>query len=127
MDSRVCRWLRTVTLVSLASCGNAGDHPADTAQVCPGGLPSSANCSTEAPSYSAKIAPIVSERCLTCHFAGNTISGTALADQASLYNYRSIVLTQVYQCRMPPTGVDNLTTPERALLLQYLVCNAPDN
>jgi uncharacterized membrane protein len=127
MDAGIRPRSAAVVLVCLASCGSAGDGPADTGGVCPSNLPSGANCSTATPSYSSKIAPIVSNRCLSCHFAGNTISGISLADQGSVYTYRSIALTQVYQCKMPPAGAESLTAAERDLLILYLVCNAPDN
>jgi len=110
-----------------AGCDNGTDHSADLAGTCPSDLPSNADCSSAVPSYSAKIAPIISDRCLGCHFAGNTISGTSLADQASVLANRSVVLTQVYHCAMPPAGGGVLASNERILLLQYLVCGAPNN
>jgi uncharacterized membrane protein len=127
MNGRILPWSAALLLVCSADCGNTDAGPSDAGGACPSSLPSNANCSTAAPRYSAKIAPIISNRCLPCHFAGNTISGIALEDRASVYNYRSIALTQVYQCKMPPSGAENLSSTERDLLIQYLVCNAPDN
>src|SRR5450631_4367067 len=114
-------------LLLFAGCGSGADHSADSVGACPSDLPSNADCSNAVPSYSAKIAPIISDRCLGCHFAGNTISGISLADQASVLSNRSVALTQVYHCAMPPAGVEALASNERALLLQYLVCDAPNN
>jgi len=37
------------------------------------------------------------------------------------------VLTQVYSCRMPQPGAAPLTEAERAALLGWLVCGAPND
>jgi len=73
------------------------------------------------------VAPIISERCLSCHFAGNTLSSVVLSDQARVHAQRSSALTQVYRCNMPPSDAPALTDEERQALLRYFVCDAPDN
>jgi hypothetical protein len=141
MRNRVCRSLLGA-LLSLASCGDPNDNrqtPSGDAGVmtggaggvstgdCPSDLPKSADCSSLTPSYASDVSPLISEHCLPCHFAGNTLSSVVLTDQPSVFKNRSVELTQVYRCNMPPSGATPLSAAERQLLLQYLVCNAPNN
>jgi uncharacterized membrane protein len=115
-----------LTFMPLAGCASPGDHSNPPAQ-CTAGLPSDSDCATAAPSYSADIAPLVSARCLECHEAGNKTSPVVLETRAQIYNQRQLVETQVYRCAMPPSDGTPLASSERALLLKWLVCGAPDN
>jgi uncharacterized membrane protein len=114
-------------LLFFCGCGSGTDQSPGSTGTCPSDLPGNADCSNAVSSYSSRIASIICSRCLTCHFTGNTISGVSLADQASVHDHRSVVLTQVYHCAMPPAGVEGLASEDRAVLLQYLVCGAPNN
>lgn len=109
-------------------CG-AGGSPAGTTVDCKPGLPTTDACATSAPSYTAEIAPLVQERCLGCHFTGNPNSTVVLTTQAQLNRQTQLVETQVYRCDMPPVddGGIPLTDAQRTLLLQWLVCGAPNN
>ena len=91
------------------------------------GLPSEDACATATPSYAEDIAPLVEERCLECHFAGNRLSSVALETHAELAERRQLVETRVYRCQMPPSDATALSTSERETLLKWLVCGAPDN
>jgi len=73
------------------------------------------------------VSPIISDKCLPCHFSGNTLSSIALSDQAHVKSQLSMALTQVYHCNMPPSDAPGLTSDERQSLLRYLVCGAPNN
>jgi hypothetical protein len=66
-------------------------------------------------------------RCVGCHFAGSTITRTDLSTYANVYANRGSVLTQVYGCLMPPATSRQLTADQRASLLGWLVCGAPNN
>jgi hypothetical protein len=101
--------------------GAAGDNG------CPNDLPSNAACATELPSYALDVAPIIEQRCATCHYPGNGQSGDVFDEYDDLYSRRQTVLTRVYSCVMPPEGAADLTLQERRTLLQWFVCGAPEN
>lgn len=100
--------------------GAAGDS-------CPSDLPSDAACASALPSYEREVAPIIEQRCATCHYPGNTQSGDVFDDYAAVYSRRQTALTRVYSCVMPPEGAAPLTLDERRALLQWFVCGAPEN
>jgi hypothetical protein len=45
----------------------------------------------------------------------------------AVFNSRGLILDQVYHCVMPPAGNPAPDAQERALLLRWLVCGAPNN
>jgi hypothetical protein len=92
---------------------------------CPNDLPSS--CVMPAPSYQTTVSPIFNAYCLTCHSSGGQESSLPLGSYEEIYSIRSEVLDQIYSCRMPLSGQPTPTTSERQLLLQWLVCGAPQN
>ncbi len=98
----------------LAACGGGS---------CPNDLP--AACPTPSPSWSADVQPIVASRCTRCHTQGGAAGTVPLVTYDDVHVRRSAVLNQVYSCRMPQDGL--LGADERAKLLGWLVCGAPDN
>jgi hypothetical protein len=94
---------------------------------CPNDLPSSASCDTGLPSYGRDAAPIIERRCNACHFPGNTQSEDVFTQYADVFSKRQTVLTRIYSCVMPPAEAAPLTPEERATLLRWLVCGAPEN
>lgn len=126
------RWLLlflAAGLRLLSGCGQDNSSPDEAAAgaggSCPSDLPSSTDCSSAAPSYSQSVAALIETKCLACHSQGNTISSIELFDHASVYKNRRLALTQVYQCKMPQVGT--LSAEQRATLLKYFVCDAPEN
>jgi hypothetical protein len=101
--------------------------PEAEAAVCIKKLPS--DCTT-IPSYATDIAPLITHGCLPCHAAGGTASDRDLTTYANVERIESTVLSQVYACLMPPADAGAnamITQQERNDLLQWLVCNSPDN
>jgi len=94
---------------------------------CPSDLPSRAVCDAGVPSYRLEVAPIIEQRCLGCHFEGNTLSGNVLVEHADVFGQRQTVLTRIYSCVMPPAEAAPLGSDERQVLLEWLVCGAPEN
>jgi len=93
---------------------------------CPDDLPSS--CSGTAPSYATEVAPLVQSVCGKCHAPGGIASNRSLTDYASLFNLKDAVLNQVSVCNMPPADADpTLGEADRATLLNWIVCGAPNN
>jgi uncharacterized membrane protein len=103
----------------LAGCGGT-----DGAS-CPNDLP--AQCPASVPGFSSEISPLINNRCLPCHAPGGQESVTPLTNYQEIFQQRVSVLNQVYHCNMPLPGNPQLTADERALLLNWLVCNSPDN
>jgi uncharacterized membrane protein len=101
--------------------GAAGDG------ACPSDLPSDAACASEVPSYAREVAPMIEQRCATCHYRGNTQSEDVFAEYGDVYSSRQTVLTRIYSCVMPPEGAPPLTPEERRAVLQWFVCGAPEN
>jgi uncharacterized membrane protein len=97
------------------------------ASACPSDLPSNTACASGLPSYEREVAPIIEQRCATCHYPGNTQSEDVFADYDDVYSIRQTVLTRVYSCAMPPDTAPSLTLEERRALLRWFVCGAPDN
>jgi mono/diheme cytochrome c family protein len=116
-----------VSLLLLASaCSSHSDPPAaDAAATCPNDLP--AACPATVPSYKDQVAFIFDVHCNTCHGSGGTAEDRLLTDYANVYRQRSSVLNQIYNCHMPPESERPLTAEQRAVLLAWLVCKAPNN
>lgn len=113
-----------VALAAAAACSPADGGPQPTS--CPSDLP--ASCPMPTPSYKDDVAPIVARRCSPCHFPGGIEAATHdFSTYAGIAAQRSSVLDQVYSCRMPQAGAPPLGAAERATLLGWLVCKAPDN
>jgi uncharacterized membrane protein len=123
-------WIALAAGSLLLGCSTGDRAEADSQQQdagaggCPHELPSA--CAS-APSYQAQIAPIVAARCATCHAPGGVEASKPLDTYAALHARRGSVLDQVYNCLMPLPGAPPLTTEERAALLGWLVCDAPEN
>jgi hypothetical protein len=114
---------------SPAEGDNAPDSSADGASLteaagCDRHLPS---CPASPPSYAQAIVPIFNGRCVVCHYPGTTIARNSFSTYAKVYGDRGTVLDQIYGCVMPPAGSPPLTPAERATVLAWLECGAPDN
>jgi hypothetical protein len=105
----------------------AGAGPIDAAVAsCPNDLP--AACPTDVPSFAGTIAPLLERRCLGCHSPGGVVATKFdFSTYQGVFSHRSAVLNQVYACHMPPADAGALVPEERAELLTWLVCHAPEN
>lgn len=129
---------------ALASCSGAQPDPPDTGRggepgdagpdgaapdvaPCPSDLPERESCSTDTPSYQLAVAPIIEQRCATCHYPDNPRSRYVFSNHDDVSADRRTVLTRIYGCVMPPADAPQLTSEERRTLLTWLVCGAPDN
>lgn len=99
----------------LGACGSGHSCPSDLPDACP----------PEAPSFKTQVFPLIKLRCQGCH-RPITLRDPDLSSYAAIYANREPVFSQVYSCRMPSRGIE-LTSEERATLLDWLVCGAPDN
>jgi uncharacterized membrane protein len=120
-----------VVLVALAAaCSSESTPPPADAGIDPGSCPSDlpSACPSPPPSFKSDVEAIFVRRCDPCH-AGNGVEANTynFSTYASIYAQRSAILNQFYACRMPPADAAQPTAEERALLLGWLVCKAPDN
>jgi hypothetical protein len=93
---------------------------------CPSELPES--CPSPPPSYRDEIMPIVEARCYPCHDSeGMEASRHDFSTYEGLHAQRVDTLSAIYDCIMPPADGGVLLPEERAALLGWLVCHAPDN
>jgi len=94
---------------------------------CPNDLPSS--CPSPAPSWSQQVQPVFNARCTFCHNPNGANPTLLFTDWSQVHGDRGAILTQLYACKMPPPdgGVAPPMGPDRALLLNWLVCGAPNN
>jgi hypothetical protein len=112
--------------VGLLACGGDGGPPAPSdGGSCPRDLP--AACPPTPPSWSATVQAIVQTRCTGCHSRFGVESNRPLDGYARVYAQRGPALNQIYACRMPPADAPALTPDERAALLAWFVCGAPEN
>ncbi len=125
--------MRASALVIIAAASLIGglialacSTPAPDRGSCPNDLPQA--CASNVPSYKTDITPVIGNKCNQCHTDGGP--GSAKFDFSTynnVYAGRSSMLNQVYACRMPPSDASALTSDERASLLNWFVCHAPNN
>jgi hypothetical protein len=111
-------WRAALFLLLAAALSGCGGGAA-----CPNDLP--ASCPTPAPTY-ADVAPIFHAVCNTCHAPDGQVPEKPLTSYAEVFSRRATVLTTVYGCKMPPEGALPLRADQRAALLAWLVCGAPN-
>lgn len=114
-------WKELLLGLSLMACSS---HSAATV-TCPEDLP--AACPANAPSYQLDVAPIFASRCVVCHSPDGSDTQRTFVNYLAIYANRGAILDQVYACNMPPSGAASPTASERAKLLTWLVCGAPNN
>jgi hypothetical protein len=115
------RWLGRFALsLTAAHFGCAGDPD------CPNDLPDDNDCASAAPSYSGHVGVVLEQYCEVCHLPGNGVSTHVFSNYDEIFATRRTMLTQIYACRMP-IGPRRLNAEDRALLLKWFVCGAPNN
>ena len=111
--------------IGLASACSSENSAATFSSSCPNDLP---GCPGMPPSYSSQVVGVISRRCSPCHESGGAAGPSwNFSSYAGAYARRAEILNQVYACTMPPHGNTPLTSLERATLLAWLVCRAPNN
>jgi uncharacterized membrane protein len=88
----------------------------------------SSTCSTATPpSYQNVVAPIIRERCASCH-TGIDNAPWALDNWADVAEWSDLIATSIDSCSMPPAdaGVP-FTEREREQVRTWAICGAPNN
>jgi hypothetical protein len=122
-----------MVLALIAGCGGgAGADPVTDGgeaegapAMCTVMLP--ASCPDPAPSFAADVAPIIANHCRKCHRPGGVEQNQPLTTYQQIFSRRGTVLNQIYRCKMPPAGEPPVPDTEVAVLLDWLICGAPDN
>jgi uncharacterized membrane protein len=118
--------LTAVTMLLAALAWACSSTSGGAVLACPNDLPQA--CPTPPPSYQGKVLGIISAKCQTCHGVGGIEqSYRDLSTYDDIQASTSSMLDQVYQCQMPPPDAGQLSSDERAALLAWLVCGAPNN
>ena len=109
-----------------SATGDAGTPSADLS--CE--IVDASTCSKPVPSYKTDIAPALNRACnSTCHAPG--VGPWPLTDYPDVDDWRGVIFSDLEDCTMPPAHVSTesppLTAPERASILNWIACGAPDN
>jgi hypothetical protein len=83
-------------------------------------------CPQPTPSFANDIAPLLNRDCNTCHTPGSTL--WPLTGYENVRDWAYSILTDVESCSMPPAdGGVTLASGDRALLVGWIGCGAPNN
>jgi hypothetical protein len=123
----VCGALALAAFAAFACTSSDGSSTGGSSGTqCPQDLP--AACPTPTPSFAGEVDPIIVRRCGGCHLDGGVAQPTRdFTTYDDIFRQRSPILNQVYSCNMPPPDAGQPTPEERAALLGWLVCKAPNN
>ena len=113
-----------VILACVASACSSSSSNGGDASSCPN---DPLTCPTPTPSYADDISGIMDAHCTTCHGPGGTAAEKPLLTYDDVFRQRGPVLDQVYGCLMPPPDQRPMTPQQRANLLAWLKCGAPNN
>ena len=115
--------------LSLAACtssdGSSTSSSSTSGSTCPDELPGA--CPATPPSYVKDVAPAIQASCTPCHAPGGRESNRLLTDYPDAFANRGPALNQIHACRMPPRDAPPLSAANRKILLDWLVCGAPNN
>lgn len=92
---------------------------------------------TQAPSYANDIAPILKERCVSCHMEGG-IAPFAMSSHQMVQGWSPMIRETLYTKRMPPGQIDNefienfhdvnhITIEETQKLVSWINAGSPNN
>jgi hypothetical protein len=119
--------MKRALLVALAAgalalgCGGHSGPPVN----CPQNLP--AACPGPPPSFAADVKPIFDSVCTTCHAPGGKKADVPFTTFDQIHGRRTTILSQVYDCVMPPVDGPQLSDAQRLTLMTWFVCEAPNN
>ncbi|MCL2449905.1 MAG: hypothetical protein FWD17_13245 [Polyangiaceae bacterium] len=118
---------RMTGAIGVAVCVLLACDAGTPAPSCTQGLPSS--CPSPMPSWSGQVETIVATACGSCHADGGIEQAAFdFSTYQGVFGNRGPILTQVYSCAMPPSDAGvTLTHPDRATLVAWLWCKAPNN
>ena len=113
-------------LGGVGACSSSSTSPdgASDAAMCTRADPT---CPADVPSYATMIHPILLSTCATCHYPASPYAESSLVTYEDVALVYGAALGQVSACLMPPPARPQLTDEQRAALLGWLACGAPEN
>jgi hypothetical protein len=114
--------LSLIPLLLVLGCGGHGNNPPPSCSVT---LP--AACPEPAPSFAHDVAPIFASICATCHTPGKQSGTIPLDNYSQIYSRRGTILNQIYTCLMPPVDGPPVTNDQLMTIVNWLICEAPEN
>jgi hypothetical protein len=117
-------------LAMVAACNGSGAESsrASTYVVVACGSDAGVPCPSPPPSYAEEVVPILQAKCNNCHWGD--AGPWPLTGYHAVAAWRDLVFLDVEKCTMPPAdaGADALLSDvERATLLAWISCGAPNN
>jgi hypothetical protein len=107
--------------------GSADAGPPDAGVVPACGSDVTATCPNPKPSYKRDVAPILDAQCNNCHVGGAT-GPWPLSPYEDLLHWRKQLLVSLVKCTMPPEDAGKtLSETERAKIIGWVACGAPNN
>ena len=83
-------------------------------------------CTQPAPSYAKDVAPLLDRDCnRTCHAPG--VGPWPLTDWADVAAWADAIDSDLRNGTMPPQDAGTLPAADKAPILDWLACGAPDN
>jgi hypothetical protein len=79
------------------------------------------------PSFARDVAPIIPDRCATCHAVGNDAGLWPLGTFEEVWDWQRLIAADLIKCTMPPPAAPPVTLEERTTLFTWLYCGTPDN
>ena len=84
-------------------------------------------CPAPPPRYAADVAPILAKSCSPCHLPGGKEQNRLLTSYGEVFPQRGAVLSQLINCKMPPSDGPAVTPEDRAKVVGWLLCGAHDD
>ena len=112
-------------VLALAWCASGSPSPVPASQSSTAG-----GCTQPVPSYSEDIVPVLDRDCNnTCHAAraGRGAGPSPLTDWADVVAWSDAIAVNLRTGAMPPSDAGTLANGDKALVLDWLSCGAPDN
>jgi hypothetical protein len=106
----------------LAACSPKPEKPP-----CNTELPDGSACGTATPSYASDVAPVLGSYCVPCHKPSGIEPNHLLDSYAHVFGERRGVLSQLFNCAMPPSDEPAPSAAQIQAVLDWLVCGAPNN
>ena len=126
------RMRAAVLALLLVACGKGSSEPDAAANELPPNCTAidASSCSTPIPSFATDITPMLDRACnSTCHAPG--MGPWPLNTYSDVSDWASIIQADIATCSMPPAdagaGNGSLSDAERATLLDWIACGAPNN
>jgi hypothetical protein len=107
--------------VGPGACGPSGPGPS-----CPFKTPV---CPDPQPSYAGQVSAIIQTYCIPCHSPGGQEAVMPFVSLQDIKDggYAGPMQRQLLACLMPPGDAGQPTPDEKAVLIGWLTCGAPDN